>query len=151
MNIIEVLKKHNLTISTAESLTGGMIASSICDISGASNYFKGSIVSYTKETKNKLLGLSLEDIEKYGVYSFETVEAMALSIKEKTNSNIAIATSGVAGPGPDENILPGTVYYCFVINDKIIKDKKSFIGDRNKVRKEASIYAINKVIELLGW
>ena len=150
MNIIEVLKKHNLTISTAESLTGGMIASSICDISGASNYFKGSIVSYTKETKNKLLGLSLEDIEKYGVYSFETVEAMALSIKEKTNSNIAIATSGVAGPGPDENILPGTVYYCFVINDKIIKDKKSFIGDRNKVRKEASIYAINKVIELLG-
>ncbi len=150
MNIIEALKKHNLTISTAESLTGGMIASSICDISGASNYFKGSIVSYTKETKNKLLGLSLEDIEKYGVYSFETVEAMALSIKEKTNSNIAIATSGVAGPGPDENILPGTVYYCFVINDKIIKDKKSFIGDRNKVRKEASIYAINKVIELLG-
>ena len=149
MNIIEVLKKHNLTISTAESLTGGMIASSICEISGASNYFKGGIVSYTKETKNKLLGLSLENIEKYGVYSFETVEAMALSIKKKTNSNIAISTSGVAGPGPDENILPGTVYYCFIINDKIVKEKKSFIGNRNEVRKEASIYAIKKIIELL--
>ena len=149
MNIIEVLKKHNLTISTAESLTGGMIASSICEISGASNYFKGGIVSYTKETKNKLLGLSLENIEKYGVYSFETVEAMALSIKEKTNSNIAISTSGVAGPGPDENILPGTVYYCFIINDKIVKEKKSFVGSRNEVRKEASIYAISKIIELL--
>ena len=128
MNIIEVLKKHNLTISTAESLTGGMIASMICDISGASNYFKGSIVSYTKETKNKLLGLSLEDIEKYGVYSFETVEAMAKSIKEKTNSNIAIATSGVSGPGPDENVFAGTVYYCFIINDKIIKIKQIMIN-----------------------
>ena len=150
MNIIEALKNKNLTISTAESLTGGMIASKICEISGASNYFNGGIVSYTKETKNKLLGLSLDDIEKYGVYSYETVVAMAKSIKEKTNSNISIATSGVAGPGPDEGVSAGTVFYCFIINDKIIKDKKIFEGNRNEVRNEASIYAINKIIELLG-
>ena len=84
------------------------------------------------------------------MYSFETVEAMAKSIKEKTDSNIAIATSGVAGPGPDENVLAGTVYYCFIINDKIIKIKQIFNGNRNDIRKEASIYAINRIIELLG-
>ncbi len=149
MNIVEELKIRNLTMSTAESLTGGMIASLICDNSGASNYFKGGIVSYTKETKNKLLGLSLEAIEKYGVYSFETVEAMARSIKQKTNTNIAIATSGVAGPGSDENVLAGTVYYCFIINDRIIKEQKLFDGTRNEVRRAASIYAIDRLVELL--
>ena len=149
MNIIEKLKECNLTISTAESLTAGLIASKICEISGASNYFKGGIVSYTKETKCMLLGLKMEDIEKYGVYSNETVISMARGIKEKTNSDIAIATSGVAGPGSDEGVPAGTVYYCFIIKDKIITEKKNFNGERNEVRNEASLYAINRIISLL--
>ena len=149
MNIIEKLKECNLTISTAESLTAGLIASKICEISGASNYFKGGIVSYTKETKCMLLGLKMEDIEKYSVYSNETVISMAKGIKEKTNSDIAIATSGVAGPGSDEGVPAGTVYYCFIIKDKIITEKKKFKGERNEVRNEASLYAINRIISLL--
>ena len=149
MNIIKKLKECNLTISTAESLTAGMIASSICNISGASNYFKGGVVSYTKEAKCSLLGLEMENIEKYSVYSNETVISMAKGIKEKTNSDLAIATSGVAGPGPDEGVEAGTVYFCFIIKEKIITEKILFKGERNEVRKEASAYAINKIISLL--
>ncbi len=149
MNIIELLKKKGYSISTAESLTAGMIASLLCQNSGASKYFKGGIVSYTKETKCKLLDLKMEDIEKYGVYSSFTVEEMAKSIKEKTCSDISIATSGVAGPGPDEEVEAGTVYFCFIILDKVIKECRQFAGNRNKVRKEASKYAIDKLKDLL--
>ena len=149
MNIIERLKECNLTISTAESITGGLIASKICEISGASNYFKGGVVSYTKEAKESLLGVSLEDIEKYGVYSKETVIKMAEGIKERTNSDIAIATSGVAGPGPDEGVEAGTVYFCYYILDKIVTEKKKFEGTRNEIREYAANHALVMVVGLL--
>ena len=149
MNIIERLKECNLTISTAESITGGEIASTICSIPGASNYFKGGVVSYTKEAKCSLLGLKMEEIEKYGVYSKETVISMAKGIKKRTNSNIAIATSGVAGPGPDEGVEAGTVYICYIIDDYILFEKKKFEGDRNKIRKEAANYSLGVVVGLL--
>lgn len=149
MNIIERLKQCHLTISTAESITGGLIASKICEIPGASNYFKGGVVSYTKEAKNSLLGLKLEDIEKYGVYSKETVISMAKGIKERTNSNIAIATSGVAGPGADEGVEEGTVYFCYYIIDKIVTEKVKFEGTRNEIREEAAKHALVMVVGLL--
>ena len=149
MNIIERLKKFNFTISTAESITGGLIASKICEISGASNYFKGGVVSYTKEAKCSLLGLNMADIEKYGVYSKETVVSMAKGIKEKTKSDIAIATSGVAGPGPDEGVEAGTVYFCYYIDDYILTEKKVFEGNRNEIRNKAAEYALGVVVGLL--
>ena len=149
MNIIERLKKFNFTISTAESITGGLIASKICEISGASNYFKGGVVSYTKEAKCSLLGLNLADIEKYGVYSKETVISMAKGIKERTKSDIAIATSGVAGPGPDEGVEAGTVYFCYCLEDKVITEKMKFEGTRNEIREEAAKHALVMVVGLL--
>lgn len=149
MNIIERLKEVNLTISTAESITGGLIASKICEISGASNYFKGGVVSYTKEAKCSLLGLNMDDIDKYGVYSKETVIAMALGVKERTKSDIAVATSGVAGPGSDEGVEAGTVYFCYYIENKIITEKKVFEGLRNEIRDKASSYAISTLVGLL--
>ena len=149
MNIIERLKECNLTISTAESITGGLIASKICEIPGASNYFKGGVVSYTKEAKCSLLGLKMDDIEKYGVYSKETVCSMAKGIKEKTNSDIAIATSGVAGPGSDEDVEAGTVYFCYYIEDNIFTEKQVFEGNRNEIRVKAAEYALGVVVGLL--
>ena len=149
MNIIERLKEVNLTISTAESITGGLIASKICEIPGASNYFKGGVVSYTKEATCSLLGLNMEDINKYGVYSKETVVAMAEGIKNKTKSDVAVATSGVAGPGSDEGVEAGTVYFCYYLEDKILTEKKVFKGSRNEIRDEASSYALSTLVGLL--
>lgn len=148
-DIISVLKEYNLTISTAESATAGLIAAQICNISGASNYFKGGVVSYTKDAKESLLGIELSYIQKYCVYSFEVAQKMAESVKKRTNSDVAISISGVAGPGNDENVKAGTMYYGFVIKDKIFTEVKCFTGNRNEVRDEASTYAINRCIELI--
>lgn len=149
MNIIEALKKHNYTIATAESLTAGLISSKIANISGASNHLKGGVCSYTKEAKCNLLGLNMENINKYGVYSEYTAISMARGIKEKLDSNVAIATTGVAGPGSDENVEAGVVYFGFIINDLEITECISFTGDRNEVRNKAAEYAVKKIIELL--
>lgn len=150
MNIIEALKSKNMTISTAESLTAGLVASNICSISGASNYFKGGVVAYIKEIKCNLLGLKMADIEKYSVYSNETVSSMASGVMRLTNSDIAIATSGVAGPGDDEGVKAGTVYFCIKIKDKKYLFKELFTGDRNTVRENASRFVIDKTIKLLN-
>ena len=93
MNLVEKLKKLNLTICTAESITGGMIASNICNIEGASQVFNGGIVAYTKKMKQKLLGLNMDDINKYGVYSEKTVFSMAKAAKEKTESESIVEYS----------------------------------------------------------
>ena len=149
MDIISVLKENNLTISTAESATAGLIAAKICNISGASNFFKGGVVSYTKDAKASLLGIKLDFIEKYCVYSKEVAKAMAISIKNITNSDASISISGVAGPGDDEGVKAGTMYYCFCIKDDIFTEVKTFVGNRNEVRDLASTYAIERCIELI--
>jgi PncC family amidohydrolase len=137
MNLVEKLLVRGMSISTAESITGGMIASSIVNMPGASKVFKGSVVSYTKDAKCSLLNLTLDEIEKYGVYSHEIAKAMALSIMEKTSSKVAISTTGVAGPGPDENVEPGTIFYCLVVEGKIYSKHLNLSGDRNDIRRIA--------------
>ena len=137
MNLVEKLLVRGMSISTAESITGGMIASSIVNMPGASKVFKGSVVSYTKDAKCSLLDLTLEEIEKYGVYSHETAKAMALAIINKTGASVAISTTGVAGPGPDENVEAGTVFYCLIVEDKIYSKYLNLNGNRNDVRRIA--------------
>lgn len=149
MNLIEKLSEKNYSISTAESITAGLIAARICDISGASKVFNGGIVSYSKEAKCKLLGLKREDIDTFGVYSEETAISMAKGVKKATNSNVAIAITGVAGPGSDENVEAGTVYCAFIVDGLIISEEKFFNGDRQEVRDKAASYAIKRVEELL--
>lgn len=145
MNIVEKLTEKGLTIATAESITAGEIASTICRIAGASVCFKGGIVSYTKEMKCKLLGLSMENIERYGVYSKETVLSMANGVQKLMQSDIAVATSGVAGPNDDENVPAGTVYFCFKIKDKEFTECVRFNGDRNEIRTKATMFALEYV------
>lgn len=109
--LVKTLKEKNLTISTAESCTGGMIAQMITDVSGASEVFGLGIVSYSIEQKIKTLGVKGKIIEKYGVYSKETAETMAMRVRLLSESNIAVATTGIAGPGGGTDDMPvGTVF-----------------------------------------
>lgn len=149
LNIIEVLKKHNYTIATAESLTAGLISANIADISGASSFLKGGVCSYTKEAKCELLGLNMDDINNYGVYSRETALQMARGIKNKLSSDVAVSTTGVAGPGSDEGVLAGTVYFGFIIKDKEYSECIRFDGSRNEVRQRAVEFVLKKIIELV--
>jgi PncC family amidohydrolase len=150
MNIVEKLIENNLTISAAESLTGGLLQATIVNIPNASKVFLGGVVAYTKDAKCRLLGLNIEDIEKYGVYSNETSYSMALGIKELTNSNIAVGISGVAGPGSDEGIRAGTVYYTIIIDD-VIYNRVIHIEDktRQEVREKTVEIIISDLLNLL--
>lgn len=107
----ELLKKNHLTISTAESCTGGLIASKITSVSGSSAYYKGSVVSYANEVKEKILNVPAEIIERYGAVSEETVIAMLKGVNTLLHTDLAVAVSGIMGPEggtPDKPV--GTVW-----------------------------------------
>lgn len=131
--VVKQLLKNNYTISFAESVTGGMLASTIINISCASNVIKESYVTYSNEIKNKLLNVSLDTIEKYDVVSEEVVKEMALGLFEKTKSNVCISTSGYA----DSGNVSGKVCFCIKVNDNSKTYTQIFRGNRNLIRLRA--------------
>ena len=115
--LIKELTKRNETIVFAESCTGGLLSSSLTSISGSSQVFQGSIVSYSNELKNSLLNISKEKLTKYGAVSEEVCEAMAINAKEKLGADWAIAISGIAGPNGGSQDKPvGLVYILSLIH-----------------------------------
>jgi len=141
-----LLKQKQLTLATAESCTGGKIAQLITSIPGASDYFKGSVVSYATETKISVLGLDANFIKEYSVVSAKVVREMALSIQRIMNTDYAIATTGNAGPSKgDSNAEVGTVFIAVVTPNAIVVEEFNFGQPREKV-----IYrAVNKALEIL--
>jgi nicotinamide-nucleotide amidase len=142
----KMLLKQNKTISTAESCTGGKIASILTSVSGASGYFKGSVVSYATAAKIDVLGVSKNLINKYSVVSKEVVSEMALNVKNMMKTDYAIATTGNAGPSKgDSNVEIGTVFIALATPDRIIVEEFNFGQPREKVIDRAVI----KSLELL--
>lgn len=119
-DIGEVLRNKHLMMGTAESCTGGTIASIITSVAGSSEYFVGSIVSYCNEVKHNVLGVSDEDLKNYGAVSQPVVEQMAQGAIRVLNCDCAVATSGVAGPGGGSIEKPvGTVWIAAAYKNKI--------------------------------
>lgn len=141
-----LLKQQNKTISTAESCTGGNVAQLLTSVSGASNYFKGSVVSYATETKISVLGLSEELINKYSVVSAEVVKQMAINVKNIMKTDYAIATTGNAGPTKgDSKAELGTVFIALATPNEVIVEEFNFGQPREKVIDRAT----NKSMEIL--
>lgn len=154
--IVKLLKKHQLHISTAESLTGGMLASCIVDVPGASEVFEEGYVTYSDEVKHKVLGVSKDDLKEYTAVSSIVAKQMAEGTARITGSDITVATTGYAGPGPAEDGTPaGTVYICVFCRGISGEDAKAairkynFSGDRNSVRKQTVEEAVKLVYNLL--
>lgn len=121
----ECLKDKGMTLSTAESCTGGGIAALITSVPGSSSYFKGGIVAYSNEVKMNLLHVSPQTLEKYGAVSRETVIEMAKGAMEALKTECAVATSGIAGPGGGTLEKPvGTIWMAVVCRDKIVTRKE---------------------------
>lgn len=115
-----LLQKKNLTVSTAESCTGGSIAARITSIPGSSEYFKGSVVAYSNDVKTNLLHVSTETLEKYGAVSEETIIEMVRGAMNTLKTDCAVATSGVAGPGGGTKEKPvGTVWIAAAYKNEI--------------------------------
>jgi nicotinamide-nucleotide amidase len=141
-----LLTENKKTIATAESCTGGKIAQVLSSVPGASNYFKGSVVSYATETKIKVLAILPELIEKYSVVSAQVAEAMALSIQSMMQTDFAIATTGNAGPLKGESEAEvGTVFIAIATPEKVIVQEFNFGQPRDK----AIDRAVNKSLEML--
>ena len=128
------MRQQNKTISTAESCTGGKIAQILTSVSGASNYFKGSVVSYATETKISVLGLSEELIKEHSVVSAAVVKQMAINVKTMMKTDYAIATPGNAGPTKgDSNAEVGTVFIALATPNEVIIEEFNFGQPREKV------------------
>lgn len=141
-----LLTQQKKTIATAESCTGGKIAQMLSSVPGASNYFKGSVVSYATETKIKVLGISEALIQKHSVVSAEVAKAMAISIQKLLQTDYAIATTGNAGPNKgDAEAEVGTVFIALAAADEVVVHEFNFGQPREKVIDRT----VNKSMELL--
>lgn len=130
----QLLKQQNKTISTAESCTGGKIAQVLTSKAGSSSYFKGSVVSYSTETKISILGISKDLISEFSVVSAEVAKQMAINIKSMMNTDYAIATTGNAGPTKgDADAEIGTVFIALATPTEVIVEEFNFGEPREKV------------------
>ena len=110
----QILKEKHLTISTAESCTGGLLSSRLTDVSGSSEYIKLNFVTYANESKNKILGVSWDILDNYGAVSEQCAQAMAKGLHEITNCDIALCTTGIAGPTGGTKDKPVGLMYTSV-------------------------------------
>lgn len=144
--VIKLLQKHELTISCAESCTGGMLASTIVDYSGASSVFMDGVVSYSNEAKMKFLGVKAETLKKYGAVSEQTAREMCEGIARVSGTNVGLSTTGVAGPlGGTKDKPVGLVYIGVTIDGNTIIKRLDLKGNRAKIRSRAT----TEIIELL--
>ena len=142
----DLLIKNNLKISTAESCTGGMIASRLVSISGISDAFLEGAVTYSNEAKVRTLNVKEETLKKYGAVSEETAREMAEGIAKRTGSDIAVVTTGIAGPGGGTEEKPvGLVYIGLYYKGEVFVYKNVFNGNRQEVRTKATVRALDIV------
>ena len=150
---IALLKEKNLTLSTAESCTGGMIANSIVEHSGVSSVFAGGAVTYSNALKEKLLSVPGEVLEKYGAVSEECACAMAKGAAENMGTSAAVATTGIAGPDGGTPEKPvGLVYVAACVKGEIMVRKLNLRGGRLMIRQRAAAQALillNSMLETL--
>lgn len=145
-----LLKKQKITVATAESCTGGLIAHTLTNVSGSSNYFDRGIISYSNTAKMELLDVPEELFRKHGAVSKLVAKAMAEGVRIKSNVDIGIATTGVAGPTGGTKEKPvGLVYIAVSTSDKTEVKKFQFLGDRLQNKESTCIEALQMILNIL--
>ncbi len=144
--VMRLLKEKSLTVSTAESCTGGLIAKRLTDISGASESFMSGIVTYDNQAKMDLLGVSPQTLEAYGAVSEETALEMVRGVRKTCGTDVAVSVTGIAGPGGGTAEKPvGLVYIGLADHDTAAAKRYLFTGDRETIRWQAANTALNKL------
>lgn len=147
----KLLKNHKKTITTAESCTGGLVASMITKISGSSDVFNGGIITYSNKIKNHELSVKNQTLEKFGAVSIEVVNEMLDGVIDKFEADFAIAISGIAGPNGGNNSKPvGTVVIGIASRnaDKIVK-VYYFNGSREDVQIQAAKTSLKEISKFI--
>jgi nicotinamide-nucleotide amidase len=145
------MKAKGIKLASAESCTGGWLAKIITDIPGSSEWFTGSVVCYSNESKTSLLGVQENTLSEFGAVSGETVIEMADGLFAHTDADVAVGVSGIAGPdGGTEDKPVGLVWLSWGKRDKSVYAKPyNFEGDREDVRKQSIAQALNNLLDLL--
>ncbi len=133
-----ILVEKNLTLSVAESCTGGFLAEKITNVPGSSRYFKGGVVSYTDDAKERLLEIPEKEIKDFGAISEETARWMASNVRKRTDTDLSISITGIAGPEGGTIDKPvGLVFIGIADSENVIVEKRTFLGERQHVRQMA--------------
>ena len=149
--VVAELTKAGKTLSSAESCTGGLIAKQLTDVSGASAVFHGAVVSYVNAVKHIVLGVSKEDLDRYGAVSAPASRQMAAGVRMLLHTDFAVSTTGVAGPDKDDfNNDVGTVYISFAAAEQTFCYLCHFDGSREEIREAAAAFAQNLVLRFLA-
>lgn len=122
--VVSLLNQKGLTLTAAESCTGGLIAKRLTDVSGASAVFHGSLVTYSNRLKEKWLGVQAETLQTYGAVSAQTAREMALGARKAADADLAVAVTGIAGPNSDDTNKPvGLVFIALADKDSVTVEK----------------------------
>jgi len=146
----EALKAKRLRLVTAESCTGGWVAMAVTAVAGSSDWFERGYVTYSNDAKREELGVGEQTLRRHGAVSEETAREMAAGALRKGGGQVALAVTGVAGPTggtPDKPV--GMVCFAWTVGSKMTSATKRFAGDRESVRRQSVVHALQQVLELL--
>ncbi len=146
------LKERKWMLATAESCTGGWIGQEITAIAGSSDYFDRGFITYSNESKQELLDVPEAALEKFGAVSEETARAMAAGALKRSMAHVTVSVTGIAGPGGGQPGKPvGTVCFGWAVKGQEPQSAtKRFDGDREAVRRQSVIFALQGVLERIG-
>lgn len=148
--IVSMLKEKNLTVTTAESCTGGKLAGQLLNVPGASEVYQEGYITYANKSKEKILGVKTGTLEEYGAVSRQTAQEMALGAAKAAEADVAVSVTGIAGPGGGTKEKPvGLVYIGCAVNGESVVREYRFSGDREKNRDYAVVRALTLLREEL--
>jgi nicotinamide-nucleotide amidase len=144
--VVKLLCEKGLTVATAESCTGGLVAKKLTEVAGASECFHCGVVTYSNDQKEQLLGVRHETLKSYGAVSEETALEMSKGVRERAQSDIGIGITGIAGPGGGSEEKPVGLVYVSICAEGVHKAYRLNLGgSRDMVRERASLYALDMI------
>mgnify|MGYP006302358583 CR=1 FL=1 len=145
-----LLTERGWTVAVAESCTGGLISDMITDVPGASHYLLAGLVTYSNVSKIDFLGVRSDTLMQFGAVSERVAREMAVGVRESTEADLGISTTGIAGPGGGSAEKPvGLVHFGVSLDDRVITDHRVFPGYRTRVKREAARYALQMAIDAM--
>ena len=149
-DVLNTLRDRGMTLATAESLTGGGIGAALTAVPGASEVFRGGVISYTNDIKQNILGVAPQILSRFGAVSAQTAGAMASGVRKLLKADTAVSVTGLAGPGGDEfGHEVGTVFVGFDSDSRSFVKEFHFSGNREEVRLQTLGAALEMILENL--
>jgi PncC family amidohydrolase len=145
------LSCRGLGLALAESCTGGLIADRLTNVPGSSRFFLGAVVAYSNQAKSDLLGVKASTLRRHGAVSHQTVDEMARGAQRRFRADVAIAVSGIAGPGGGTRAKPvGLVYIAVAASGRVTVNRHRFSGSRRRIKEQAARTALALCLATLG-